>query len=393
MKTKVGMFFGGRSVEHEISIITANQGINAIRESEKYEIIPIYVTKKGKWFIGEALLELANFKNFDKLIATCSEVYMRPTYGDFNLYHVKTGLLHRNNVACSLDVVFPAFHGTNGEDGCLQGLLETIGIPYVGCNPLASGVGMDKVFMKHILKESNIPVIDCCHFTDHRFKENEEAVITEIESKMNYPVIVKPANLGSSIGISKAANKTELIHAIEEATQFSSRILVEKMVKNLREINCSVLGDCDQCEPSLCEEPFRTDEILSYKDKYMGGSASKGIANTVRKLPADLPQETTDLIRDIAKRTFQALSCNGVSRIDFMIDNDTNKVYVNEINTIPGALSFYLWDATGVPFDQLMVRLIELAFKRDRENKRKTTGYDQNIFNFSGGKTGKMKMQ
>lgn len=393
MKTKVGMFFGGRSVEHEISIITANQGINAIRESEKYEIIPIYVTKKGKWFIGEALLELANFKNFDKLIATCSEVYMRPTYGDFNLYHVKTGLLHRNNVACSLDVVFPAFHGTNGEDGCFQGLLETIGIPYVGCNPLASGVGMDKVFMKHILKESNIPVIDCCHFTDHRFKENEEAVITEIESKMNYPVIVKPANLGSSIGISKAANKTELIHAIEEATQFSSRILVEKMVKNLREINCSVLGDCDQCEPSLCEEPFRTDEILSYKDKYMGGSASKGIANTVRKLPADLPQETTDLIRDIAKRTFQALSCNGVSRIDFMIDNDTNKVYVNEINTIPGALSFYLWDATGVPFDQLMVRLIELAFKRDRENKRKTTGYDQNIFNFTGGKTGKMKMQ
>ena len=393
MKTKVGMFFGGRSVEHEISIITANQGINAIRESEKYEIIPIYVTKKGKWFIGEALLELANFKNFDKLIATCSEVYMRPTYGDFNLYHVKTGLLHRNNVACSLDVVFPAFHGTNGEDGCFQGFLETIGIPYVGCNPLASGVGMDKVFMKHILKESNIPVIDCCHFTDHRFKENEEAVITEIESKMNYPVIVKPANLGSSIGISKAANKTELIHAIEEATQFSSRILVEKMVKNLREINCSVLGDCDQCEPSLCEEPFRTDEILSYKDKYMGGSASKGIANTVRKLPADLPQETTDLIRDIAKRTFQALSCNGVSRIDFMIDNDTNKVYVNEINTIPGALSFYLWDATGVPFDQLMVRLIELAFKRDRENKRKTTGYDQNIFNFTGGKTGKMKMQ
>ena len=393
MKTKVGMFFGGRSVEHEISIITANQGINAIRESEKYEIIPIYVTKKGKWFIGEALLELANFKNFDKLIATCSEVYMRPTYGDFNLYHVKTGLLHRNNVACSLDVVFPAFHGTNGEDGCFQGLLETIGIPYVGCNPLASGVGMDKVFMKHILKESNIPVIDCCNFTDHRFKENEEAVITEIESKMNYPVIVKPANLGSSIGISKAANKTELIHAIEEATQFSSRILVEKMVKNLREINCSVLGDCDQCEPSLCEEPFRTDEILSYKDKYMGGSASKGIANTVRKLPADLPQETTDLIRDIAKRTFQALSCNGVSRIDFMIDNDTNKVYVNEINTIPGALSFYLWDATGVPFDQLMVRLIELAFKRDRENKRKTTGYDQNIFNFTGGKTGKMKMQ
>ena len=391
MKITVGVFFGGRSVEHEISIITANQGINAISASDKYQLVPIYVTKKGLWYTGEALFELSNYKDMDKLLMQCEEVYMRPEYGDFNLYYKKTSVFKRTAIAHSLDVVFPAFHGTNGEDGCFQGLLETIGIPYVGCNTLSSGVGMDKIFMKLILKDNQIPVVDCCWFTDYRFKNEEEAVIAEVEAKMPYPVIVKPANLGSSIGISKAANRAELVASVEEAMQFSSRILVEEMVNNLREINCSVLGDCDNCEPSLCEEPFRSGAILSYKDKYMGGSKSKGIANTVRTLPADLPEDLTTKIRQLAKQTFQVLSCNGVSRIDFMINSETNAVYVNEINTIPGALSFYLWEATGVPFDQLMERLIELAFKRDRQLKRKVASYDQNIFNLSGGgKMGKM---
>lgn len=390
MKTNIGVFFGGRSVEHEISIISAIQAINSF-DTDKYSIIPVYVTKKGKWYSGDALLELANYKNMDSLLQRCTEVYMKPVYGDYNLYSYSSKLFSKNVIA-TLDIVFPAFHGTNGEDGVFQGVIETIGIPFVGCNTLSSCNGMDKIFMKMILKDCGIPVIDCLWFTDIQYKNNKESILVKIEKEISYPVIVKPANLGSSIGISKAENRDELIRGIELASQFVSRIIVERMVVKLKEINCSVLGDCDECEVSVCEEPVKTDAILSYKDKYMGGSkSSKGMQSTTRKLPAEIPASMSEEIQYWAKETFRVLSCNGVSRVDFIIDEDTNLVYVNEINTIPGSLSFYLWEASGCSFREMLNKLISLALKRHRREMLKIGSYDQNIFNMTGGmKTGKI---
>lgn len=390
MKTNVGVFFGGRSVEHEISIISALQAINAMN-NDKYSVTPIYVTKQGTWYSGNALLEVDNYRNTDELLKKCTQVYMRPEYENGTVYTSKKKMFGSDEYA-KLDVVFPVFHGTNGEDGSFQGLLELIGLPYVGCPPLASVNGMDKITMKMILRESNIPIIDFQWFSDKQWFAQKEELINKIESNLGYPVIVKPANLGSSVGISRATDKISLIKAIELAIKFSSRIIVEKMVVNLKEINCSVLGNNFECITSVCEEPVKTDEILSYTDKYMGGSKnsgpSKGMQSTQRRIPADLPQDMSDKIREYAAETFHVLSCDGVSRIDFIIDEKTDAIYVNEINTIPGSLSFYLWDATGMSFDKLIDKLIDLALKRNRDASMKTTSYDANIFSLKGGAKG-----
>ena len=315
---------------------------------------------------------------------------MRPEYGDYNLYKAETSMFSkRNTVVAELHVVIPVLHGTNGEDGIFEGLLETIGIPFAGCNTLSSANGMDKITMKMILKECDIPVVDYVWFTDRQWFNEREQLIAKIEEKIGYPVIVKPANLGSSVGIGKASNREELIEKVNHAEKFSQRIIVEDMIEQLQEINCSVLGDADEHESSVCEEPIKTGDFLSYEDKYMGGSKSaKGMQASEKRIPADLPVEISEKIRHMAGETFRVLSCHGVSRIDVMIDRKDNSIYVNEINTIPGSLSFYLWEATGISFEKLMDRLVELAFKRKRLTDQKTFTYDQNIFSLGGGVKG-----
>lgn len=389
MKTNVGVFFGGRSVEHEISVISALQAINAFN-SDKYNIIPIYISKEGKWYTGDVLLDIKNYRDMGSLVRNAEEVFMRPEYGDYNLYKANTGLFSKKNpVVYELHVVIPILHGTNGEDGIFEGVLETIGIPYAGCNTLSSANGMDKITMKMILHEGGIPVVDYVWFTDHEWLRKRDEIINRIESKLGYPVIVKPANLGSSVGIGKAANRAELIERIDNAEKFSQRIIVEHMIRNLKEINCSVLGDADDHESSVCEEPIKSGDFLSYEDKYMGGTKSaSGMAASDKRIPSDLPDDVNERIREMAGETFRILSCHGVSRIDVMIDEDDNKIYVNEINTIPGSLSYYLWEASGVPFESLMDRLVQLALKRKRETDRKTFTYDHNIFALGGGVKG-----
>lgn len=389
MKTNVAVFFGGRSVEHEISVISALQAINAF-DSEKYNIVPIYISKQGRWFTGSNLLDLKNYKNLDKLIADADEVFMRPDFGDYNLYKVNTGLFSKKNpVVAELHVAIPVLHGTNGEDGVFEGLLETIGLPFAGCNTLSSANGMDKITMKMILRAEGIPVVDYVWFTDYQWNMNKDSILDKIESQLGYPVIVKPANLGSSVGIGTAADRSELISRIQNAEKFSSRIIVEHMIENLKEINCSVLGDADEHESSVCEEPIKSGKFLSYEDKYMGGTkTNQGMQASEKRIPADLPEEMSERIRHIAAETFRVLSCHGVSRIDVMIDEKDNSVYVNEINTIPGSLSFYLWEATGITFPELMDRLVSLALKRKRAVERKTFTYDKNIFALGGGTKG-----
>ena len=229
-------------------------------------------------------------------------------------------------------------------------------------------------------------------FTDKQWFAQRDALLEKIESKLGYPVIVKPANLGSSVGIGRAADRERLIERINEAERYSTRIIVEHMVENLHEVNCSVLGDCDDYQTSVCEEPIKSGEILSYEDKYMGGTkGAKGMQASQKRIPADLPQEVSDRIRYLAGETFRVLSCHGVSRVDVIMDADNGQIYVNEINTIPGSLSFYLWEATGISFDKLMDRLVKLALKRKREQSKKTISYDQNIFAMGGGVKGGVK--
>lgn len=391
MKTNVAVFFGGRSVEHEISVISASQAMHAMNR-DKYNIIPIYITKQGHWVTGDALFDVANYRDMKALIDKCEEVYMRPEYGNYNLYKAKNKLFGGNNVLAVIDVVIPVLHGTNGEDGIFEGVLETIGIPYAGCNTVSSANGMDKITMKMILKDCDIPVVDFIWFTDKQWARQKNELINKIEAGIGYPVIVKPANLGSSVGISRAASREELVDSVELANNYSSRIIVEDMVENLKEINCSVIGDCDDYQPSILEEPIKTGDFLSYEDKYMGGTKSaKGMQASQKRIPADLTEEITKRIQHLAGETFRVLSCHGVSRIDFMVDAKTNDIYVNEINTIPGSLSFYLWEATGITFEKLMDKLVQLALKRKTDQGNKTTNFDHNIFNLSGGVKGGIK--
>ncbi|MBD5314538.1 MAG: D-alanine--D-alanine ligase [Bacteroides sp.] len=392
MKTNIGVFFGGRSTEHEISVISASQAMHAINR-EKYDVTPIYISKQGKFYTGDALFDVANYRDIPALLARCEEIYLRPVYGDYNLYRAKSGGLFGNKgPVTTLDVVIPVLHGSNVEDGIFEGVLETIGIPYAGCNTLASANGMDKITMKMILRESGIPVIDYVWFTDKEWFSKRDELIEKIESKIGYPVIVKPANLGSSVGIGRAADRQQLIDKVDIAQKYSSRIIVEHMVDNLKEINCSVLGDCDEYQSSVLEEPIKSAEILSYEDKYMGGTkGAKGMQASQKRIPADLPEDMTKRIQYLAGETFRVLGCHGVSRIDFIIDDDSKEIFVNEINTIPGSLSFYLWEATGLSFDKLMDKLVQLALKRKREQGLKTVSYDQNIFSLSGGVKGGVK--
>lgn len=390
MKTNIGVFFGGCSTEHEISVISASQAMSAIDRSV-YDVTPVYITKQGHWYTGEALFDVSNYRDIPSLLEKCTEVYMEPVRDDYNLYTRKKKLFG-SNVYTTLDVAIPVLHGAYGEDGTFEGILDAIAIPYAGCNVLASANGMDKITMKMILQSCDVPVVDYVWFTDKQWFAQKDALIAKIEKELGYPVIVKPANLGSSVGIGRAKDRTQLIDRINDAERYSTRIIVEHMIENLHEVNCSVLGDCDDYKTSVCEEPIKSGEILSYEDKYMGGTkGAKGMQASQKRIPADLPVEVSDRIRFLAGETFRVLSCHGVSRVDVIIDADNGNIYVNEINTIPGSLSFYLWEATGLPFDKLMDTLVKLALKRKREQSKKTISYDQNIFAMGGGVKGGVK--
>ena len=397
MKIKIGIFFGGKSVEHEVAVITANQTYEAI-DKEKYEIIPIYISKKGLMYTGENLFNLAEYRNMEELLAKSVQVTVVNDGKNINVIRYPMKRFGENTVN-TIDIAFPIMHGTNGEDGTIQGYFELLGLPYIGCDILSSSTGMDKIAMKKILKESGISVLDYVNFYAGDYIKEENKYLDTIETKLQYPVIVKPANLGSSVGIKKAKDRKGLAEAVEFAMQFSDRILVEHAVVNLREINCSVIGDMINAKTSACEEPISTDEILSYKDKYVGNgktkgansNGQKGMAGAKRKLPADLTEEQRLQIEKMAIETFKTLGASGVSRIDLLIDVDTNIIYVNEINTIPGALSYYLWEEKGLSFTQELDELVEGAMKRQRQREKMIFSNEQNIFALTGAKLGTKK--
>lgn len=378
MKIKIAVFFGGRSVEHEVSVISALQAIDSL-DKQKYEVLPVYISKLGQWLTGDHLLEVKNYKNLQQLIAQSDEVRIVPHASAGKLIQVKEGFL-KKPIEHQVDLAFPILHGTFGEDGAMQGVFELMGVPYVGCNVLSSALGMDKIATKMILRENGLPVLDFISFYLKDWLSDEADLSRQIREKLQYPLIVKPANTGSSVGISKVNDESTLREAVEKAASFSRRILVEPMVVDLKEINCSVLGDYEIAEASPCEEPMRTGEILSYQDKYVTDS-TKGMSGAKRKLPADIPAEMSQKIQELAIATFKALDCAGVARIDFLIDQKDNTVYVNEINAIPGSLSYYLWKEAGKTYPKLLDQMISVALKAQRERNSVTYTYEEvNLF-------------
>ena len=381
MKIKVCVLFGGRSVEHEVSIITAIQAINKM-DKVKYEIIPVYIDKSGKWYTGQMLLDIDIYKDLDLLKRYAKEVVLYNRDGRFVLQN-KKGLF--KSIITEVDLAFPIMHGTNGEDGTLQGYLETIGIPYCESNVYASVLGQDKIFQKQVLKENGVNVVKYKWFYDTEYLNNPDKVIASLE-KLEFPLIVKPATLGSSVGISIAHNELELREYIMDAIEYDNKILIEEVVSNLRELNISVLGNSERQELSVIEEVGSKNELLTYEDKYIGGKKgklsglpSKGMASAKRLIPANIGEDAEKKIKELALKTFRALNSSGVVRIDFLMDEKTGEVYVNEINSIPGSLSFYLWEKTGKDYSELLDDIINLGIINYKNKNKKTTTFKSNI--------------
>ncbi|HZH93372.1 MAG TPA: D-alanine--D-alanine ligase family protein [Tissierellaceae bacterium] len=387
---KVGVLFGGRSVEHEVSVITAMQIIENM-DRTKYEPVAIYVTKEGKWLTGKSLLSFESFKNND--FKDSKRIVISPNHNDGNLYaHPDETGLFGKKIVDTIDIFFPAFHGTNGEDGAAQGLLEFVNKPYVGAGLLASSVGMDKIVMKDVYKANGIPVVDYIWFYRSQWEADKEGSIDKVESKLGYPVFVKPSNLGSSIGISKAKNREMLQVALEIAASYDRKIIVEKAVEEPREINCAVMGYNHEVEVSECEEPLGWSEILSFDDKYVRkDSKTSGSANKNRQIPANIEESTRLEIEELAKKAFTVIDARGNARIDFLIDG-SGKVFVNEINTLPGSIAFYLWEGKGYDFKALVNKMIDISLLTHNEKNSNMYVYESNLFNRTqfGSKTGKM---
>jgi len=376
MKKNVLVFFGGRSAEHDISVITGIQVMdNADRQ--KYNVVPVYITRDGEWYTGEKLKDTAYFKNFKKDDRGVARVFMNADSTDQNLYEWGK----KPSVYVKADVVIPAMHGLHGEDGTLQGLFELKDIPYASPGVTGSSVGMDKIVMKAAFRGCGFPVLDCVYFERREYFADKEKLLSEIEGKFPYPVFVKPANLGSSIGISKAKDRPGLVVALDIAVNYDRRVLVEPAIVDLKEVNCSVLGFGSDARASVIEEPVTWKEFLTFDEKYLRGGISKGMKSLSRKIPADIPEGMQEEVKSLSLAIFKALDLKGVARIDFMIDLSHDKLYVNEVNTIPGSMAYYLWEPKGVSFGKLIDTLISDAENALKEKRASSFAYDSEVLN------------
>lgn len=387
MKIKIGVIYGGETVEHEVSVISALQAMNNLNE-DKYDIVPIYISKDRIWYTGHMLRDIEFYKEFEDEKKYATKVMLYKKDKTFLLQRT-TGLFRKD--ITDLDVILPVVHGNNVEDGSLAGLLDSIGIPYVGSHVLGGALGQDKVVMKQVMESVNLPIVPYTWFYDSEYLDNKENILKEIK-KIGYPVIVKPATLGSSIGIEVAKNEKDIESKIEDAMEYDTKIVVEKVIENLTEVNASVLGNYEYQKASPLEEVMGEDEILSFADKYLGnakskGTASKGMASTSRIVPARISEKLTKEIQDTAKQVFKVLNLSGVCRVDFLIDNKENKFYVNEPNTCPGSLSFYLWKEAGMKYSELLDEMVSIAIKEYKHKNQKTMSFKSSIFDgFNGSK-------
>jgi D-alanine-D-alanine ligase len=363
-KLRVLVLFGGRSGEHEVSLRSARSVLSQL-DLQKYDVLPVGITHAGRWFAGEDVL--AKFERRE--IAALTPVAFIPEPGDWTLYAWEPG--KPLQVVQKVDLVFPLIHGTFGEDGTLQGLLELMEIPYVSCGVLASSAGMDKGVFKDVMIANNIPVVDTLVVLRAEIERDVMAVIKKAEMLSDYPLFTKPANLGSSVGVTKCNSRSDLQEGLMEAASFDRRVLVQKGVRNAREIEVSVLGNNEPIA-SVPGEVLPSREFYSYESKYIDGTSGL-------QIPAQLPDETAQQIREYAVRAYQAIDCAGMARVDFFVEKDTNRIYLNELNSLPGftKISMYpkLWEASGLPYTTLIDRLIELAMERKAERDRTSHTY------------------
>ena len=392
MKIRVAVLFGGKSVEHEVSVISGIQALEHL-DPQKYDPIPVYISRDNQMYVGADIGKIDAYRDIPGLIARSQRVMFVNQGSDVVLAALPSGTTVRQ-----IDVAMPVVHGTNEEDGVLQGHLRTIGVPFTGCDVAASAVGMDKAFQKTIVREAGVPVLDCVVLYNDDYRDIE-STMDRCETEIGYPLIVKPACLGSSVGIGIAKDRTELEKCLDDAFSYADKILVEHAVTNLREINCSVVGDMGGARASVCEEPMHTGTFLTYEDKYGGGSGggtkgvkgasapaasdsggqSQGMVELARKIPAPISDETTALIQHYSVQAFRAMNCAGVVRIDYILDSETGEVFLNEINTIPGSLAFYLWEATGMSYPELLDELVRIALRRHRNEDALSFSFETHI--------------
>ena len=371
MKINVGVIFGGKSVEHEISIISAVEAMGYM-DTNKYNVIPIYIDKDGTWYTGEHLKDIINYRDIELVKRYAKKVCL--IRKDKSCILQSLGLFKRTiNI---IDIVFPIGHGLYMEDGSLQGYLNMLGVPYVGSGVVASAIGQDKVFMKQILSCNNIPTTNYIWFTSKEFSSNKKKVLEKINT-LSYPMYVKPANLGSSIGISRVTSEQELVAGIKEAIKFDNKIIVEEEIKHVKEVNISVLGTYDNLETSELEEINVNDEFFTFKEKYVENYSK--VVKKGKKVNPLLSKEMVEDLKEYAINTFKAINARGVARIDFLIDDKTKKIYVCEINTIPGSLSLYLWLPKKKSQNELINDLINIAIEEYKNKQNLILSFNNNL--------------
>jgi D-alanine-D-alanine ligase len=359
-----------------VSVITGLQVMSAL-DADRYDVVPLYITKKGEWLTGDALRRLETYQALDAARRSLTRATILPIPSDGALHVADRGgmLSFGGAPRLAIDIAFPCMHGTFGEDGTLQGLLELASIPYVGSGVLASALGMDKIAMKAAFRSAGLPILECAVVRSDEWRSAPDSVVERLASDVGYPAFVKPANLGSSVGISRATDVESLRLALDVATSYDRRVLVERALEGAVDVNCSVLGHEDDLRASACEQPVTWETFLSYEDKYIRGGKSQGMKGSSRRIPAPISPAATSQIQDLARAAFRAIDASGVARIDFLVTAD-EKIYVNEINTLPGSLAFYLWEATDLPFPRLLDRLTEFALVRHAAQKRVTYSID-----------------
>lgn len=401
------VLYGSRACEHDVSIITGVQALTAA-DPMKYDVTPVYIDKQGRWFTGEALRRMDFYTHFDERQLIPCMLVPAPG-GGAHLVKQKTGLFGGHGVLVKPDCALLAFHGMNGEDGTIQGLLELYGVPYTSAGVLGSATGMDKIAMKLIYRGCGLPVTDMCWFERADWEADREDILGRVEREIGYPAFVKPANLGSSIGISRAKDRASLAEAIDVAASFDRRILVEKGVEHLKEVNCAAVGYGEDVTVSPCEMPVSWEEFLTFDEKYLRGGkggkggklgpakampakgapvkggGAKGMQSLSRRIPAPIPDETTAEIQRMTREIFRIMDLKGVVRVDYLLDTEANRIYVNEVNTIPGSLAFYLFEAMGIPFRELIDRMVDAAMRARRERDASTFSYGSPILQRAAG--------
>jgi D-alanine-D-alanine ligase len=393
----IGVFFGSGSTEHDISIITGQLIVGGLK-GLGYQVTPVYLTKQGKWMLGE---DLGNLKLFTSPNSKPEdhkdffEYYLDMQESIGKLVFKKKGvmgLMGGKGKEIKIDMAFPAFHGTYGEDGTFQGMMEMLGVPYVGCNVPASAVAMDKALTKIVMKDVSVPTTKFVWFTKNDWDSDIENCKLKIENSLKFPLFVKPVHLGSSIGIGKAKDEKELVQKIEVALHYDNKVIVEEAVENLMDVTCCLIGN-ENPTPSLLQESIFKNDLLNFEDKYLNdGGAQLGKGENSFVIPARLDEQTTKAIQDCAVKVYKAVGMTGIGRVDFLFNKQTKEFFANEINPLPGTIYHHLWKASGVELDELLKRLIKYAQEVYDKKREVTLTFESSVLTQLNGLKGGAKL-